>query len=72
MKFKPFKMFLLLLMAAWLVVACSTPAELEGTWIGYEIEDDSLILVTAEPGDMQRPFSFDETEEFIAFVFEKR
>ena len=118
------------------LVACSTPAELEGTWIGYEtgspqqgwiltiernqftlicedsstwykghlrlnnncsrnkmdlriratavqayngktslgiyeIEDGSLILVATEPGKTQRPFSFDETEEFIAFVFEK-
>jgi len=37
----------------------------------YEIEDGSLILVTAEPGNTQRPFSFDETEEVSAFVFEK-
>jgi uncharacterized protein (TIGR03067 family) len=36
MKFKHCQMLLLLLMVVWLVVACSTPAELEGTWIGYQ------------------------------------
>jgi uncharacterized protein (TIGR03067 family) len=136
MKSKRDKLFLLLFMFIVLLVACGTPAELEGTWSGYEIggphrdwtltiernqfalvcentsmwykgslklnnncnrnkmdliisdtpvrsynektsfgiykiEDGSLILVTAEPGNMQRPFSFDETEEVIAFVFEK-
>ena len=136
MGFRRCKLFLLLFMLIKFLVACSTPAELEGTWIGYEIgspqqnwtmtiernqfrlvceytvrwykgnlllnnncsrkkmdlrisatvaqnyhgktslaiyeiEDDSLILVTAEPGNMQRPFSFDETQAFIAYVFEK-
>ncbi len=37
----------------------------------YEIEDGSLILVTAEPGNRHRPFSLDETEDTLAFVFEK-
>ncbi len=37
----------------------------------YEIEDESLILVTAEPGNSQRPFTIDETEDVLAFVFEK-
>ena len=117
--------------------ACSTPAELEGTWIGYEIgspqqdwtltiqrnqfrlvcedtrtwykgslelnnncsrnkmdlrintsavqtykgktafgiyeiEEDTLVLVAGEPGNTERPYSFDEAEETVAFVFEKR
>ena len=37
----------------------------------YEIEDDSLILVTAEPGNGHRPFSLQETVGVMAFVFEK-
>ena len=37
----------------------------------YEIEDDSLILVTAEPGNTHRPFSLEETVGVLAFVFEK-
>lgn len=37
----------------------------------YEIEDDSLILVTAEPGNRHRPFSLQETVGVLAFVFEK-
>ena len=129
-------LFLLLLMFIVLPVACSTPAELEGTWCGYEIGDpyrdwtltikrnqfvlvcenarmwykgilklnnnckrkkmdliisetpienyngktsygiyeiekDSLLLVTAEPGNSHRPFSFDNTQDVIAFVFER-
>ena len=136
MKFEDCKTFLLLFMLCWLVVACSTPAELEGTWIGYEagrphqdwtltiernqfelvcedsnlwyrgnlelnnncdrnkmdlimtatavqplkgttsfgiyeIEADTLVLVAAEPGNSERPFSFDQTEETVAFVFER-
>ena len=118
------------------LVACSTPAELEGTWIGYEtgspqqgwiltiernqftlicedsstwykghlrlnnncsrnkmdlrisatavqtdngktafgiyeIEEGTLVLVTGEPGSIERPYSFDEAAETLAFVFEK-
>ena len=136
MKSKMSNLLLPLFMLIILPVACSTPAEMEGTWLGheigspqqnwtmtiegsqfklvcentgvwykgnlvlntncsrnkmdlriratavqayngktslgiYEIEDGSLILVATEPGKTQRPFSFDETEEFIAFVFEK-
>ena len=37
----------------------------------YEIEDDSLILVTAEPGNRHSPFSLEETVGVLAFVFEK-
>ena len=37
----------------------------------YEIENDSLILVTAEPGNRHRPFSLEDTEGVLAFVFEK-
>jgi uncharacterized protein (TIGR03067 family) len=118
------------------LVACSTPAEFEGTWIGYQvgdplldwtltirrnqfnmtcedfsmwyrghfklnnncprnkvdleindtiepayngktsfgiykIEEDTLVLVTSKPGNEARPFSFNETAETVAFVFEK-
>ena len=127
---------LLFFMLTMLFVACSTPAELEGTWIGYEtggpqqdwtliiernqfellredlkmwyrgyielnnncdrnkmdliirttaaqtyngttsfgiyeIEADTLVLVAAEPGNSQRPISFDQTQASIAFVFER-
>jgi uncharacterized protein (TIGR03067 family) len=136
MEFKSFKAFLLLFILTMLFVACSTPAELEGTWIGYEaggphrdwtliikrnqfelvcedsnvwyrgnlelnnncernkmdliisatasntyngitsfgiyeIEEDTLVLVAAEPGNSERPFSFDQTEASVAFVFER-
>lgn len=37
----------------------------------YEIVDGSLMLVTAEPGKTQRPFSYDESEGAIVYVFEK-
>ena len=136
MKINRVYQFLLLLMLISQAVACSTPAELEGTWCGYEIggpqrdwiltirqnqfelvcenarmwykgclklnnncnrkkvdliindtpirdyngktsfgiyeiEAGSLLLVTAEPGDTQRPLSFENTQAAIAFVFEK-
>ena len=136
MKLKNCKPFLLLFMTAWLVFACSTPLELEGTWIGYqaggpnrdwtltiehnqfelvckdlnmwfrgnlklnnncsrhkmdliisasaarinkgttslgiyEIEADTLVIVASEPGNFQRPFSFDQTQTSVVFVFEK-
>ena len=136
MKINRVYQFLLLLMLINLAVACSTPAELEGTWCGYEIggpqrdwiltirqnqfelvcentrmwfkgrlklntnctrkkmdliindtpirdycgktsfgiyeiDAGSLLLVTAEPGDTLRPFSFDKARDAIAFVFEK-
>ena len=48
------------------------PAYNGKTFFGiYEIEDEYLILVTAEPGNSHRPFAFDETEDVLAFVFEK-
>jgi uncharacterized protein (TIGR03067 family) len=136
MEFKNYRVVFLLFMLTMLFVACSTPAELEGTWIGYatggplrdwiliiernqfelvcedanmwyrgrlelnnncdrnkmdlifsataaqtyngatsygiyEIEADTLVLVAAEPGNAQRPFSFDQTQASIAFVFER-
>jgi uncharacterized protein (TIGR03067 family) len=136
MEFKNYRVFLLLFMLTMMLVACSTPAELEGTWIGYqaggphrdwtltiernqfelvcedanmwyrgnlelnnncdrnkmdliisataaqtyigttsfgiyEIEADTLVLVAAEPGNSERPFSFEQTQETIAFVFER-
>jgi uncharacterized protein (TIGR03067 family) len=136
MEFKSLKVFLLLFILTMPLVACSTPAELEGTWIGYEakgphrdwtliiernqfelvcedsnmwyrgilelnnncdrnkmdliisataaqtykgttsfgiyeIEEDTLVLVTAEPGNSKRPLSFDQTQESVAFVFER-
>ncbi|UCE50888.1 MAG: hypothetical protein JSV31_16625 [Desulfobacterales bacterium] len=42
MGFRRGKLFLLLFMLNMLLVACSTPAELEGTWIGYQIGDPHL------------------------------
>jgi len=136
MGFRGCKLFLLLFMLNTLLVACSSPAELEGTWLGYQISDphldwiltirrnqfnmicedfsmwysghfklnnnclwnkvdlemndtaepayngktsfgiykiekDTLILVASKPGKEARPFSFDETADTIAFVFEK-
>ena len=136
MKINKLYQFLLFLMLINLTVACSTPAELEGTWCGYEIggpyrdwtltikrnqfalvcenarmwykgilklnnncnrkkmdliindtpidnyngktsfgiyeiKEGSLLLVTAEPGNSHRPFSFDKTQDVIAFVFER-
>ena len=136
MEFKNYRVFLLLFMLTMMLVACSTPAELEGTWIGYqaggphrdwtltiernqfelvcedanmwyrgnlelnnncdrnkmdliisatagqtyngttsfgiyEIKEDTLVLVTTEPGNSARPFSFDQTQETVAFVFER-
>ena len=136
MKFKYQEVFLLFFMMAFLLVACSTPVELEGTWIGYqasrphrnwtltidrdqfelvcedphmwyrgnlklnnncdrhkmdliigataaqinkgtasfgiyEIEADTLVLVVSEPGNSQRPSSFDQTQASVAFVFER-
>ena len=136
MEFKSCTLFLLLFMLTKLLVACSTPAELEGVWIGYEagrphldwtltiernqfelicedsnmwyrgnlklnnncnrnkmdliisatalqtyngtisfgiyaIEEDTLVLVAAEPGNSKRPFSFDQTEETAAYIFER-
>ncbi len=37
----------------------------------YEIEEGTLVLVAGEPGKAERPDSFDETKETVAFVFEK-
>ena len=37
----------------------------------YEIEADTLVLVAGEPGNFKRPFSFDQTQESVAFVFER-
>lgn len=42
MEFRRCKLFLLLFMLNMLLVACSTPAELEGTWLGYQIGDPHL------------------------------
>jgi uncharacterized protein (TIGR03067 family) len=136
MGLKSCRLFFLLFMLNMLLVACSTPAELEGTWIGYEmgdphrdwtlsiqrnqftlvredsgmwytghlelnnncvlnkmdleisdmpfqmyigktwlgiyqVEEDVLTLVAGEPGDDVRPWSFNETRDTVAFVFEK-
>jgi hypothetical protein len=37
----------------------------------YEIEEDTLVLAASEPGNSQRPFSFDQREASVAFVLER-
>ena len=37
----------------------------------YEIEADTLVLVASEPGNSERPFSFDQRQASVAFVFER-
>ncbi len=52
------------------ITAASIRANHGKTALGiYKIEEDTLTIVAGHPGEQQRPFSFDEIENTVVYIF---